>query len=404
MMNDKLTNEEYHKIDQQCYLPTFKRFPIAFEKGKGSRLWDVEGKEYIDTLAGIAVNNVGHCHPAVVEAIQKQAAKLIHISNFFVSPPQVALSQKLTELTGMDSIFFGNSGAEAVEGAIKVARKYAHKHGRGGTIISMENSFHGRTLATIATGKKKYQKGFDPIPAGFSQVPFNDFDAIKNKITDDVAAIIVEPVQGEGGINLAHQDYLIALRHLCNHNNVLLIFDEIQCGIGRTGKWFAKDHYEVQPDIMTLAKGMGGGMPMGAFLCKAKVSEAIDYGDHGTTFGGNPLACAAGLATVKVIEDENLCLEASEKGAWFRAELENLKASFPAIKEVRGLGLMIGVELNQAAAPLVKALLGKGVIANATADNVLRFVPPLNIDKEDLKQVLSLTAECLKELETEHVG
>lgn len=396
------TNEEYHKIDQKYYLPTFKRFPIAFERGKGSRLWDVEGKEYIDMLAGIAVNSVGHCHPHVVEAIQKQAAELIHISNFFVSPAQVALSEKLTFLSGLDSVFFSNSGAESVEGAIKVARKYASKHGRGGTIISMENAFHGRTLATIATGKKKYQNGFGPMPTGFIQVPFNDFEAIKAKINDDIAAIIIEPVQGEGGINLADQDYLIALRHLCDQNNILLIFDEIQTGIGRTGKWFAKDHYEVQPDIMALAKGLGGGVPIGAFLCNARVSEAIDYGDHGTTFGGNPVACAASLATLKVIEEENLCQAALEKGQWLQEELERMQGQFSTIKEIRGLGLMIGVALDRPAAPLVKALLQKGVIANATADNILRLVPSLNIEKEDLKKVLTLITACLKEIVTEH--
>ena len=404
MTNRNLTNDNYHKEDQKHYLPTFKRFPIAFEKGKGSRLWDVEGKEYIDMLAGIAVNNVGHCHPEVVKAIQEQAEKLIHISNFFVSPPQVSLSRKLTALAKMDSIFFSNSGAEAVEGAFKVARKYASKNGRGGTIISMENSFHGRTLATIATGKKKYQNGFAPIPSGFVQVPFNDLDAIKSRVSEDVAAVIIEPVQGEGGINIANKDYLKKLRAFCDQENILLIFDEIQCGIGRTGKWFAKDHFGVEPDIMTLAKGMGGGVPMGAFLCKEKVSKVIDYGDHGTTFGGNPLVCAAGLATIEVIEKERLCEESAAKGSWLMEKLEGMKAESTAIREVRGLGLMIGVELNKPAAPLVKALLDKGVIANATADHVLRLVPPLNISKEDLEKVLPLIRTCLKELEGEYVG
>ena len=393
----KPTNEALHKIDQRHYLPTFKRFPIAFEKGKGSRLWDIEGKEYIDMLAGIAVNSVGHCHPKVVAAIQKQAAALIHISNFFVSPAQVALSQKLTSLSGLDHVFFGNSGAEAMEGSIKIARKYASKHGRGGTVISMHNSFHGRTLATIATGQEKYQRGFGPMPTGFISVPFNDFDAIKETITNEVAAIIIELVQGEGGINLVHQDYLIALRHLCNEQNIVLIFDEIQSGVGRTGKWFAKDHYEVQPDIMALAKGLGGGVPIGAFLCSDKVGQAVDYGDHGTTFGGNPLACAASLATLEVIEDENLCQSALTNGQWFMRELESLQESFSVIKEVRGLGMMIGVELAKPAAPLVKSLLEKGVIANATAENVLRFVPPLNIERKDLEEVLNILTTCLNE-------
>lgn len=398
-----MTNEAYHKKDKQNYLPTFKRFPIAFKEGKGSRLWDVEGKEYIDMLGGIAVNCVGHCHPHVVKAIQDQAAKLIHISNFFVSPAQVELSEKLVKLSGLDNVFLCNSGAEAVEGSIKVARKYASKNGRGGTIISMENSFHGRTLATIATGKKKYQKGFDPIPTGFLSVPFNDIETLKEKLNQEVAAILIEPIQGEGGINLAEEGYLKALRKLCDENNVLLIFDEVQCGIGRTGNWFAKDHYKIQPDIMALAKGLGGGMPIGAFLSNSKVRAAIDFGDHGTTFGGNPLACAASLATLEVIEKEDLCKLASERGAWFMGEITKLKNKFPWIKEVRGLGMMIGVELEKVAAPIVKDLLDNGVIANATADTVIRFVPPLNIAKEDLEKVLELTAKSLEKLEAEHV-
>lgn len=398
-----MTNEEYHHIDKKTYLPTFKRFPIAFKRGKGSRLWDVEGKEYIDMLAGIAVNNVGHCHPHVVKALQGQAAELIHISNFFVSPGQVALSEKLTQISGLQNVFLCNSGAEAVEGAIKVARKHASKHGRGGTIISMENSFHGRTLATIATGKKKYQNGFSPIPAGFTSVAFNDISALEAKVDDDVAAIIIEPIQGEGGINIADQAYLKAVRSLCDKHNILLIFDEVQCGVGRTGHWFAKDHYDIQPDIMTLAKGLGGGMPIGAFLCNSKVSAAIDFGDHGTTFGGNPLACAASLATIEVIENEQLCDYSRKLGDWVQEELQELKKSHPCIKEVRGRGLMIGIELDIPAAPVVKDLLERGVVTNVTADTVIRFVPPLNISKEDLQKVLQLTAESLKKLEAEHV-
>lgn len=398
-----MTNEEYHKIDKQKYLPTFKRFPIAFKTGKGSRLWDVEGKEYIDMLAGIAVNNVGHCHPRVVKAIQEQAAELIHISNFFVSPSQVALSERLTKVTRLENVFLCNSGAEAVEGAIKVARKYASKHGRGGTIISMENSFHGRTLATIATGKKKYQNGFSPIPAGFISVPFNNINVLKENINDEVAAIIIEPVQGEGGINIADKSYLKNLRTLCDEHNILLIFDEVQSGMGRTGHWFAKDHFGVQPDIMTLAKGLGGGMPIGAFLCSSRVSGAIDFGDHGTTFGGNPLACAASLATIEVIADENLCAYALEQGEWLMKELARLKDNVSCIKEIRGLGLMIGMELNIPAASVVKDLLAKGVVANVTADTVIRFVPPLNIPREDLQKALELTAESLQKLEAEHV-
>ena len=383
-----ISNEYLYEEDKKNYLPTFKRFPLAFIKGKGSRLWDADGKEYIDMLAGIAVNNLGHCHPKVVSAIQAQAAELIHISNFFVSPPQVALSKLLVDLTHLKHVFLTNSGAESVEGAIKVARKYASKHNKGGEIISMVNSFHGRTLATIATGQKKYQQGFAPIPAGFSQVAFNDLEALKAVINDQTAAVILEPVQGEGGIIPANEQYLHGVRKLCNDNNVLLIFDEIQTGVGRTGKMFAKDHFNVQPDIMTLAKGLGGGMPVGAFLCNEKVGNAIDYGDHGTTFGGNPLASAAALATLKAILEEGLVERSLEKGEWIMKTVRSWASIHPMIKEVRGLGMMIGIQLDRPAAPIVKALLDDGIIANGTAESVIRLVPPLNISDEDIETVL----------------
>tara|TARA_R110002111_G_scaffold128959_6_gene193668 strand:- start:1662 stop:2873 length:1212 start_codon:yes stop_codon:yes gene_type:complete len=383
-----ISNEYLYEEDKKNYLPTFKRFPLAFIKGKGSRLWDADGKEYIDMLAGIAVNNLGHCHPKVVSAIQAQAAELIHISNFFVSPPQVALSKLLVDLTHLKHVFLTNSGAESVEGAIKVARKYASKHNKGGEIISMVNSFHGRTLATIATGQKKYQQGFAPIPAGFSQVAFNDLEALKAVINDQTAAVILEPVQGEGGIIPANEQYLQGVRKLCDDNNVLLIFDEIQTGVGRTGKMFAKDHFNVQPDIMTLAKGLGGGMPVGAFLCNEKVGNAIDYGDHGTTFGGNPLASAAALATLKAILEEGLVERSLEKGEWIMKTVRSWASIHPMIKEVRGLGMMIGIQLDRPAAPIVKALLDDGIIVNGTAESVIRLVPPLNISDEDIETVL----------------
>jgi acetylornithine/N-succinyldiaminopimelate aminotransferase len=385
----QISNEYLYEEDKKNYLPTFKRFPIALIKGKGSRVWDADGKEYIDMLAGIAVNNLGHCHPKVVRAIQEQAAELIHISNFFVSPPQVALSKLLVDLSRLKHVFLTNSGAESVEGAIKIARKYANKHKKGGKIISMENSFHGRTLATIATGQKKYQKGFTPIPSGFSQVAFNDLKALEAAINKQTAAVILEPVQGEGGIVPADKNYLKAVRKLCDENNVLLIFDEIQCGIGRTGKLFAKEHFGVQPDIMTLAKGLGGGMPIGAFLCNEKVGEAIDFGDHGTTFGGNALASATALATLKAILEEGLLETASKKGEWIMDTVRSWSAEHPMIKEVRGLGLMIGIQLDRPAAPIVRALLEEGIIANGTAESVIRLVPPLNIPGEDVETVLS---------------
>lgn len=395
-----MNNQDLYTQDRENYLPTFNRFPIAFIKGKGSRLWDADGKEYVDLLAGIAVNNVGHCHPKVVSEIQKQAAELMHISNFFVSPQQVALSELLVKISGLDRVFLTNSGAESVEGAIKIARRYAHKHGKGGKVISMENSFHGRTLATIATGQKKYQEGFGPIPTGFAQVPFNDLEAVASSIDQDTAAVILEPVQGEGGVIPADKSYLEGLRELCDEQGVLLIFDEIQCGIGRTGKWFAKDHYGVQPDIMTLAKGLGGGMPIGAVLCNEKVADAIQFGDHGTTFGGNPLAAASAIATIDTIAEEQLCKKAFETGAWLREKLEELIAKHEEMEFVRGLGLMIGVKLKSPGAPLVKRLLEEGIVANATAGDILRLVPALNIHQEELQIFLDKMDEILIETTT----
>ena len=389
-------NSTYKDLDKKYYLQTFKRYPLTFDHGKGSRIWDVEGNEYIDMLGGIAVSSVGHSHPKVVKAIQNQAAKLIHISNFYLSEPQVMLSKKLVELSGLDRVFFANSGAESVEGAIKIARKYAHSIGRGGNIISFNNSFHGRTLATIATGKKAYQKGFDPIPQGFSQLPFNNIEAIKKAADNNTAAIIIEPIQGEGGVNVADKTFLNELRTFCDEQHIVLIFDEIQCGIGRTGKMFAKEHFGVQPDIMTLAKALGGGVPIGAILSNEKVSAAIEFGDHGTTFGGNPLVCAASLATIGVIETENLLKQTEEKGNWLKAEISVMKN--PDIKEVRGKGLMIGIEFNFETKPLVQKMLENGVLANATADRVLRLVPPLNITYEDLGKAMEVLKKSLKEL------
>ncbi|MCF8238854.1 MAG: aspartate aminotransferase family protein [Saprospiraceae bacterium] len=393
MKTEKL-NSTFNDLDKDHYLQSFKRFPVTFDHGKGSRIWDVEGNEYIDMLAGIAVNSVGHCHPKVVKSIQDQAAKLIHISNFYLSEPQVMLSKKLVELSGLDRVFITNSGAESVEGAIKIARKYAHSIGKGGNIISFENSFHGRTLATIATGKKAYQKGFEPIPQGFSQAPFNSLEDIKNASDRNTAAIIIEPIQGEGGVNVANKDFLTELRSFCDDQQIVLIFDEIQCGMGRTGKMFAKEHFGVEPDIMTLAKALGGGVPIGAILSNEKVSATIEFGDHGTTFGGNPLACAASLATIEIIETENLLQQAEEKGAWLQAEIAKIEQA--GILEVRGLGLMIGIEFNFETKSLVQKMLDFGVLTNSTANTVLRLVPPLNISYEDLELAMDALKRSLK--------
>jgi acetylornithine/N-succinyldiaminopimelate aminotransferase len=401
----EFTNASLHAMDQRYYLPTFKRYPIALARGQGSTVWDVEGNAYIDALAGIAVSNVGHSHPTVVAAIQRQAENLVHISNFYVSVPQMQLAERLVQLSGLARVFFCNSGAEALEGAFKIARRYAHSLGRGGTIFALKGAFHGRTLATIATGKPAMQQGFGPMPQGFQVLPFNDLSAIEAAYSEDMAAIVVEPIQGEGGVRPADAEFLRALRAFCDAHQVALIFDEVQTGVGRTGKWFAKDHAGVQPDIMTLAKGLGSGVPIGAILANEAISGAIQWGDHGTTFGGNPLACAAALATLEVIEEENLLQVATTEGQWLR---EQVKAwEHPLVHEVRGAGLMVGIELTHSAKPIVLDLLHQGILANATAEKVIRLVPPLNTPRETLQTVMTALYTALQnhwqELEDSHV-
>lgn len=388
----------YQDLDKKYYLPTYKRFPITLVHGNNARVWDDTGKEYIDALAGIAVNCIGHNNKDLVNAITEQAKKMIHISNYYLSESQALLSKKLAEITKFDKVFFGNSGAEAVEGALKFARKYAHSRKRGGEIISFTGCFHGRTLATVAMGKESQKQGFEPIPRGYKKAEFNNIESVKNLIDNNTAAIIIEPIQGEGGINVADKSFLKNLRELCNKENIVLIFDEVQCGVGRTGYWFAKDYFDVEPDILTSAKALGGGIPIGAVMCREKISAAIKPGDHGTTFGGNPLATAAALATIKVIEDNNLIEETSKKGSWFKENLGRKNNGNYGIKEVRGPGLMIGVELEFPAKPVVDKMLELGVLSNATADNVIRIVPPLTIPYEDLEKVIDVMLESLKEV------
>lgn len=396
--HSQLSTQALQEADQAHYLPVFKRYPIILTHGEGSRVWDTEGKSYIDVLAGIAVNSVGHCHPKVVEAIKSQAEKLIHISNLLTSEPQVRLAEKLTQLAGLERVFFSNSGAEAVEAAFKIARKYAHKHGRGGKIISMEGCFHGRTLATTAAGTKKYHQGIEPVPEGFVQVPYNNLEAVKDQVDDQTAAIIVEPVQWADGIRMAHLEFLQGLRQLCDEQNIILIFDEIQCGMARTGKLFAYQKYGVKPDVITLAKALGGGVPIGATLVKQKVADALNLGDHGTTFGGNPLVCAAALATLAVIEEENLAQNAIRLGAQLTDYINNRAKEESAITGADGIGLMIGINLNQPARPVVERVLEKGVIASAVGSNTIRFVPPLNINWEELKKAVDAVFDTLKEM------
>lgn len=392
---DMQTNQNITKADQQYYLEVFKRYPIAFDRGKGSILIDIEGKEYIDALAGIAVNNLGYGHPEILRAIREQSEKLMHISNFFATVPQVELSKKLIELSGLERAFFTNSGAESVEGAIKIARKYGYQHDKSGTILSFAGSFHGRTLATIATGKRKMQVGFGPMPSGFHQIEFNDLGALRQAIEIySPAGLLIEPIQGEGGIRPVDPKYISAVRKLCDETHTLLIFDEIQCGIGRTGTMFYHEQLGVKPDIMTLAKGLGGGMPIGAIMMSEKVNNAMDFGDHGTTFGGNPLACAVSLACVNVISEPDFLKEVKEKGDFFTSIIKS--KNHPDIKEIRGAGLMIGIDLNRESKPVAAEMLHRGVVANATADTVIRIVPPLVISKDQLEQVANTFFEALE--------
>jgi predicted acetylornithine/succinylornithine family transaminase len=390
--------ETIKELDDRYHMGTYKRIPVLFTEGRGSRIWDSEGKEYLDMLAGIAVNGLGHCHPRVVKAVQDQAKKLMHCSNLYYIGPQALLAQALIENSDMDRIFFTNSGTEAVEGAMKLARKWASINGKSGKIITMEGSFHGRSLAAItATGQRKYSKGFDPLPTGFSIVPFNDLEAVRNEMDDDACAVMIEPVQGEGGINVSDREYLKALRELCSENKVLLIFDEIQCGMGRTGYFFAYQGYEVVPDIITIAKSLGAGFPIGAFLAREEVANSFGPGDHGTTFGGNPLATTAALASVSSILEENLPERAREMGYLMMGLIKQKTQNIDLVKEIRGMGLMVGVELKDRGKNVVNRMFDKGVLANCTAGNVVRFLPPLNISEEDLRNGVDVFVESLME-------
>ena len=388
--------------DSEHYLMhTYNRFPVVLRKGRGMRVWGADGKEYLDFLGGIAVNVLGHCHPKVVIAIQKQAQRLIHVSNFYHIEPQIKLAKLLVNNSFADKVFFCNSGAEANEAAIKLARKYAKEHYGGHEryeIITALKSFHGRTLATLtATGQEKIQKGFEPLMPGFKHVPFNDIDSLKEAITAKTCAVMLEPIQGEGGVNLPSEGYLGEVRELCDRHGLLLILDEVQSGMGRTGKFFAYEHYKMAPDIVTLAKGLGGGMPIGALLATDKIAAVFKPGTHASTFGGNPLACAAAIATVEAILEDGFVLDhCNRMGEYFRGRLMQLKESCDHIVDVRGKGLFIGMELTRDGMPIVKACLERGILINCTGGgNVLRFTPPLIVEKKEVDTLAELLDELL---------
>jgi acetylornithine/N-succinyldiaminopimelate aminotransferase len=385
-------------LDKKYFMPVFNRYQVVLSHGEGPYVYDTDGKKYIDFLAGIAVNVLGHGHPALVKAVADQAAKLIHTSNLYYTEPQVLLIQKLAQMTGMDKAFVCNSGAEANEGAIKLVRKYGKKqHPDKIEIVTAEHSFHGRTLATLtATGQPKYQEGYEPLPGGFRYVPYDDMKALEAAVSGKTCAVMIEPVQGEGGVHVPQEGYLKFARELCDKHGALLVFDEIQTGMGRTGTFLAWQGVGVKPDVLTLAKGLAGGVPIGAFLSTDKAAAAFGPGDHGSTFGGNPLACAAALAVLDVIEKENLAQNAKIIGSYLQDSLRKLQNKYPElILKVRGMGLMVGAELSKPGREVVDQCMAQGAFINCTAGNVLRFVPPLNITKAHVDEVVAIVDDVL---------
>ena len=393
-MDKKTIIEETEKY----YLPVFGRYPMVMELGQGCRVWDNEGNEYVDAFAGIAVNSLGYNHPVLVKAISEQAAKLMHCSNLYYTEIQAKALRVVAEATGMDRIFFANCGAEGNEGAMKLARKYGvSKAPTKYKIISADEFFHGRTFDTLAaTGHDYYHVGYGPLSPGHVLVPYGDIKALEAQMDDDVCAVLLEPIQGEGGVHVPSDEYLQQVRALCDKHDALLIFDEVQTGVARTGKWFAYMHSGVKPDILTFAKGIGGGFPVAGFAVPERLAHVFKPGDHGGTFGGNPLACAAVYATLTTIKSEGLVDKVAEKGEYFKNELRKLQEKYPdKVTDVRGCGLMLGMEVAGEGKPIVESCLANNVIVNCTAGNVIRIVPPLIISKEEIDIVVAALDKAL---------
>lgn len=393
-MDKKTIIEETEKY----YLPVFGRYQMVMELGQGCRVWDNEGNEYVDAFAGIAVNSLGYNHPVLVKAISEQAAKLMHCSNLYYTEIQAKALRMVAEATGMDRIFFANCGAEGNEGAMKLARKYGvSKAPTKYKIISADESFHGRTFDTLAaTGHDYYHVGYGPLSPGHVLVPYGDIKALEAQMDDDVCAVLLEPIQGEGGVHVPPDEYLQQVRALCDKHDALLIFDEVQTGVARTGKWFAYMHSGVKPDILTFAKGIGGGFPVAGFAVPESLAHVFKPGDHGGTFGGNPLACAAVYATLTTIKSEGLVDKVAEKGEYFKNELRKLQEKYPAkVTDVRGCGLMLGMEVAGEGKPIVESCLANNVIVNCTAGNVIRIVPPLIISREEIDIVVAALDKAL---------
>jgi len=396
-------NQEIIDLSEQYLMATYARFPVALVRGQGMRVWDADGRQYLDFLAGIAVCNLGHCHPHVVEAIRTQAETLLHVSNLYHIEPQARLARLLVEHTFADRAFFCNSGAEANEAAIKLARKYQKDRGepRRTEIVSATMSFHGRTLATLtATGQDKVKVGFDPLPTGFSYVPYDDVEALEAAVGAETAAVLLEPVQGEGGIRVPSPGYLKRVRELCDARGALLIFDEVQTGVGRTGTFLACEQEGVSPDLCSLAKGLGGGVAIGALLAREAVAESFGPGTHATTFGGNPLAAAAALAAVRTVLGEAILPHCRRMGEYLQSRLGELAAACAAVVEVRGRGLLVGVELAEGylAGHLVRELLDRGFLVGSAGERVLRLAPPLIVEKEEIDALLAALEEVLSDL------
>ena len=383
---------EWKRKESQYYMHTFNRQPIVIERGEGARVWDTDGNEYLDFTAGLAVNNLGHCHPVVTEALREQAGKLVQMSNLYYTAPQLELGEALIDNSCMDKVFFANSGVEANEGAVKLARKYGRLH-RGGaqSVITVLNSFHGRTLGMIAaTGQPAYQQAWLPLAGGYANVPYEDLDAIRGATTDDTCAIMVEVLQGEGGVNVPTEGYLKGLREWCDQSNILLIFDEVQTGMGRLGSLWGHQRFGVEPDVMTLAKGLGNGVPIGAFMCRESCN-VLEPGDHGSTFGGNVLTTAAANATVRYMIDNDVPGHALRMGAYLESKLEELRSARPdAVKGVRGMGLLLALQLQSAIAPAVVAAANEeGVLLNPVLPDAVRFMPPLIITEADVDECVA---------------
>ncbi len=390
-----MTKQEIFDAYQDYIMPTYARQPLIFTKGKGMKLVDVDGKSYLDFFPGWGVSSLGHCHPKVVAAIRDQVDKLIHLPNNYMSVQQAKLAKELIYWTFPGKVFFANSGAEANEGAVKLARAYGASRGAY-EIISFADSFHGRTLAALAmTGQSKYQEGFQPLPEGFKTVPFGSIEAVKSAVSDKTVGIIIELIQGEGGINVANKDFVLFLRKLCDEKKMLLIIDEVQTGIGRTGKMFAYQHYGITPDIMTLAKALGGGLPIGALVARKEIADILSAGRHASTFGGSPLISKSSLAVFRAIQKEKLLKNASLMGDYLKEKLKWLAKECSLIKEVRGIGLMLGVELNVAGKPIVEECVKRGLLINCTHEKVLRLMPVLSVNKKQIDKAVNILGAAI---------